>query len=50
MKSNRLVGQAIIAYLHKQGFPEVALHFVQDVKTKVWLFVWIDDWKHELFM
>ncbi len=35
MKSNKLVGQSIIAYLHKQGFPEVALHFVQDEKTKV---------------
>jgi coatomer protein complex subunit alpha (xenin) len=34
MQTNKLVGQAIIAYLHKKGFPEVALHFVQDPKTK----------------
>ena len=35
MQTQKLVGKAIIAYLHKKGFPEVALHFVQDPKTKV---------------
>eukprot|EP00181_Compsopogon_caeruleus_P006723 CAMPEP_0184678970 /NCGR_PEP_ID=MMETSP0312-20130426/1791_1 /TAXON_ID=31354 /ORGANISM="Compsopogon coeruleus, Strain SAG 36.94" /LENGTH=1237 /DNA_ID=CAMNT_0027128113 /DNA_START=458 /DNA_END=4172 /DNA_ORIENTATION=+ len=30
----QLTGQAIIAYLHKKGFPEVALHFVQDEGTR----------------
>jgi hypothetical protein len=35
MQTHKLVGKAIIAYLHKKGFPEVALHFVQDPKTKV---------------
>jgi len=34
MNSGRLCGQAIIAYLQKKGFPEVALHFVQDDKTR----------------
>ncbi|KAL6076308.1 Coatomer subunit alpha, variant 3 [Balamuthia mandrillaris] len=31
---NNLVGQSIIAYLQQKGFPEVALHFVKDEKTK----------------
>ena len=34
MNSGRLCGQAIIAYLQKKGFPEVALHFVDDDKTR----------------
>ena len=34
MNSGRLCGQAIIAYLKKKGFAEVALHFVNDEKTK----------------
>jgi len=34
MNSGRLCGQAIIAYLQKKGFPEVALHFVQDDRTR----------------
>lgn len=35
MVSNaRLVGQSIIAYLQKKGYPEVALHFVKDQKTR----------------
>mmetsp|Transcript_15468 Transcript_15468/g.33334 ORF Transcript_15468/g.33334 Transcript_15468/m.33334 type:complete len:1281 (+) Transcript_15468:267-4109(+) len=34
ISENRLSGQAIIAYLHKKGFPEVALHFVRDEKTR----------------
>mmetsp|Transcript_38434 Transcript_38434/g.85815 ORF Transcript_38434/g.85815 Transcript_38434/m.85815 type:complete len:1259 (-) Transcript_38434:290-4066(-) len=31
---SRLCGQAIIAYLQQKGFPEVALHFVRDLKTR----------------
>jgi len=31
---NRLCGQAIISYLQKKGFPEVALHFVKDERTR----------------
>ena len=34
VKHSRLCGQAIISYLHEKGFPEVALHFVQDKKTR----------------
>eukprot|EP00947_MAST-08B_sp_MAST-8B-sp1_P000235 g235.t1 len=34
IKHSRLCGQAIIAYLQKKGFPEVALHFVKDEKTR----------------
>lgn len=34
IKNSNLVGQSIIAYLRKKGYPEVALHFVQDPKTK----------------
>lgn len=34
MKSNKLVGQSIIAYLHNKGYPEVALHFVKDHETR----------------
>lgn len=34
MKSKKLVGQSIIAYLQKKGHPEVALHFVQDETIK----------------
>jgi len=34
MNSGRLCGQAIIAYLQKKGHPEVALHFVDDDKTR----------------
>jgi len=30
-----LVGTSIIAYLQQKGFPEVALHFVKDDKTKL---------------
>ncbi|XP_067002871.1 coatomer subunit alpha [Anabrus simplex] len=30
----RLVGQSIIAYLQQKGYPEVALQFVKDEKTK----------------
>ncbi|XP_072049664.1 coatomer subunit alpha-like [Amphiura filiformis] len=30
----KLVGQSIIAYLQKKGYPEVALHFVKDEKTR----------------
>mgnify|MGYP001508174617 FL=1 len=34
IRTSRLVGQAIIAYLQKKGFPEIALHFVQDKTTR----------------
>mmetsp|Transcript_20485 Transcript_20485/g.28610 ORF Transcript_20485/g.28610 Transcript_20485/m.28610 type:complete len:1253 (+) Transcript_20485:76-3834(+) len=34
MRSGKLVGKSIIAYLQKKGFPEVALHFVKDEKIK----------------
>lgn len=34
VKSSRLCGQAIIAYLQQKGFPEVALHFVEDPQTR----------------
>lgn len=34
ISDNRLRGQAIIAYLQKKGFPEVALHFVKDERTR----------------
>ncbi|KFD58197.1 hypothetical protein M514_00960 [Trichuris suis] len=29
-----LVGQSIIGYLQKKGYPEIALHFVKDEKTR----------------
>lgn len=34
VRNARLVGQAIIAYLQQKGYPEVALHFVKDEKTR----------------
>ncbi|KAH7096636.1 coatomer subunit alpha-2 [Auriculariales sp. MPI-PUGE-AT-0066] len=34
IKTSNLVGQSIIAYLQKKGFPEIALHFVQDKNTR----------------
>ncbi|ONH68897.1 Coatomer subunit alpha [Cyberlindnera fabianii] len=34
IKTSKLVGQNIIAYLQKSGYPEVALQFVQDPQTK----------------
>jgi coatomer protein complex subunit alpha (xenin) len=34
VKHSRLCGQAIITYLQEKGFPEVALHFVKDNKTR----------------
>ncbi|GAB6033480.1 hypothetical protein CHUAL_013365 [Chamberlinius hualienensis] len=34
VRNAKLVGQAIIAYLQKKGYPEVALHFVKDQKTR----------------
>ena len=30
----KLVGQVSISYLKKKGYPEVALHFVKDERTK----------------
>ncbi|KAF8586601.1 coatomer subunit alpha-2 [Ramaria rubella] len=34
IRTSNLVGQGIIAYLQKKGFPEIALHFVQDKTTR----------------
>ena len=34
IRSNVLCGQSIIAYLQSKGFPEVALHFVKDERTR----------------
>ncbi len=34
VRTAKLVGQSIIAYLQKKGYPEVALHFVKDEKTR----------------
>lgn len=34
IKTSNLVGQSIIAYLQKKGFPEIALQFVQDPQTR----------------
>ncbi|KIM59304.1 hypothetical protein SCLCIDRAFT_126402, partial [Scleroderma citrinum Foug A] len=32
--TSTLLGQSIIAYLQQKGFPEIALHFVQDKNTR----------------
>ncbi|KAI9302093.1 coatomer protein alpha subunit [Cunninghamella echinulata] len=34
IRNSNLVGQSIIAYLQKKGYPEIALHFVRDEKTR----------------
>jgi coatomer protein complex subunit alpha (xenin) len=34
VKHARLCGQSIVSYLQEKGFPEVALHFVNDNKTR----------------
>jgi coatomer protein complex subunit alpha (xenin) len=34
VKHSRLCGQSIITYLQEKGYPEVALHFVHDNKTR----------------
>lgn len=34
IRSSNLVGQSIIAYLQKKGYPEIALHFIQDPQTR----------------
>uniref|UniRef100_A0A7S3L3C1 Coatomer subunit alpha n=1 Tax=Amphora coffeiformis TaxID=265554 RepID=A0A7S3L3C1_9STRA len=34
VQKSRLCGRAIVAYLQSKGFPEVALHFVQDPQTR----------------
>lgn len=34
IKSGRLCGEAIIEYLHKKGYPEVALNFVNDPSSR----------------
>lgn len=34
VRNSHLVGQSIISYLQQKGYPEVALHFVKDDKTR----------------
>ena len=34
VRKSRLCGKAIIGYLQKKGFPEVALHFVKEPRTR----------------
>ncbi|KAH1255933.1 Coatomer subunit alpha-1 [Glycine max] len=34
IKNSQLCGQAVIAYLQQKGFPEVALHFVNDERIR----------------
>eukprot|EP01126_Amoeba_proteus_P014194 TRINITY_DN1615_c0_g1_i9.p1 TRINITY_DN1615_c0_g1~~TRINITY_DN1615_c0_g1_i9.p1 ORF type:complete len:995 (+),score=208.01 TRINITY_DN1615_c0_g1_i9:2205-5189(+) len=34
VKNSNLIGQAIIGYLQKKGYPEVALRFVKDERTR----------------
>ena len=34
VKESNLIGQSIISYLQQKGFPEVALHFVKDERTR----------------
>lgn len=34
VRNSNLVGQAIIGYLERKGYPEVALHFVKDTRTR----------------
>ena len=34
IRSSNLLGQSIIAYLQQKGFPEIALHFVEDKNTR----------------
>eukprot|EP00127_Corallochytrium_limacisporum_P003893 Clim_evm3s154 gene=Clim_evmTU3s154 len=34
VRNAKLVGQSIISYLQKKGYPEVALHFVKDPQTR----------------
>lgn len=34
VRGAKLIGQSVIAYLQKNGYPEIALHFVKDEKTK----------------
>ncbi|KAH7280342.1 hypothetical protein KP509_37G062500 [Ceratopteris richardii] len=34
IKNSQLCGQAIIAYLQQKGYPEIALHFVKDERTR----------------
>lgn len=34
IKSSKLIGKSIIAYLREKGYPKIALHFVEDDRTK----------------
>eukprot|EP01121_Diplochlamys_sp_Union-15-3_P016089 TRINITY_DN5413_c0_g2_i3.p1 TRINITY_DN5413_c0_g2~~TRINITY_DN5413_c0_g2_i3.p1 ORF type:complete len:732 (-),score=145.80 TRINITY_DN5413_c0_g2_i3:27-2222(-) len=34
VKNSNLIGQSVISYLEKKGFPEVALYFVKDPRTR----------------
>ncbi|XP_022113123.1 coatomer subunit alpha [Pieris rapae] len=35
VRTAKLVGQSIIGYLQEKGYPEVALHFVKDARTRL---------------
>lgn len=35
VRTSSLVGQTLVAYLQKQGYPEIALEFVQDPQTRL---------------
>lgn len=35
VRTAKLVGQSIISYLQEKGYPEVALHFVKDARTRL---------------
>jgi hypothetical protein len=37
IRGSQLCGQSIIAYLQSKGFPEVALHFVKEERTRFML-------------
>ena len=34
IREGRLCGNSVVSYLRKKGFPEVALQFVSDLKTR----------------
>jgi coatomer protein complex subunit alpha (xenin) len=34
LKNAKVVGQSVIAYFHKKGYPEIALQFVKDEETR----------------
>ena len=34
MQSKQLIGQSIVAYVQRKGYPEIAMHFVHDVRLR----------------